>query len=149
MSCKIEATVVNNRCEDRVMETHMLLPLPKPGLLGLDLLRESLPQLLFLLFKLGIIQLLNLGLAKFASLHLLLAVVFVVRVLGRRDQIQHVGANEKGTKFAEIAVIVVFHCTKGSAAGRKDESGFGTFGDTPKIFTTLDDPTIRGLDILG
>lgn len=56
----------------------MLLPLPETSLLGLDLLGESLPQRLLLLLELGVVELLDLGLAVLPSLHLLLTVVLVM-----------------------------------------------------------------------
>jgi hypothetical protein len=71
----------------------MLFPLSEPSLLGLDLLSESLPQLLLLFLELGVLQLLHLGFVEFTRLHLLLTVALVVGLLGRRNQIQHEGAN--------------------------------------------------------
>ena len=72
----------------------MLLPLPEARFLRLDLLGELLAEGLFFLLELGVVQLLDLGLAELASLHLLLAIVLVVELLGSRDQVQHVRANE-------------------------------------------------------
>lgn len=85
----------------------MLLPLPKPSLLHLDLLRKPLSQQLFLLLELGVVQLLDLGLAKLARLHLRLAVGLVVRLFGRGDEVEHVYPEEKGSKFTEVAVVFV------------------------------------------
>jgi len=59
----------------------MLFPLPEPRLFGLDLFGELLPQLLFFLLELGVVQLLDLGFPEFASLHLRLPVVFVMELL--------------------------------------------------------------------
>jgi hypothetical protein len=61
----------------------MLLPLSEAGFLRLDLLREALAQLLLLVLELGVVALLDLGLAELARLHLLLAIVLVVRLLSR------------------------------------------------------------------
>lgn len=85
----------------------MLLPLSESRLLSLDLLGESLPELLLLLLELGVVQFLDLGLAELAGLHLLLAVVFVMRIFRRRDKVQHVCADEEGTKLFEVAVVLV------------------------------------------
>jgi hypothetical protein len=62
---------------------HMLLPLPEPRFLKLDLLRESLTQQLLFFLELGIVELLDLCLSKLACLHLSLSVCFVVRFFGR------------------------------------------------------------------
>lgn len=62
-------------------KTYVLLPLPEPRLLRLDLLGELLPQLLLLLLEFGVVQLLDLGLAEFARLHLCLPVVLVMKLL--------------------------------------------------------------------
>jgi hypothetical protein len=85
----------------------MLLPLPKPGFFRLNLLREPLPQHLFLLLELGVVELLNLRLAKLARLHLLLAVSLVVAVLGRGDEVEHVSADEERAKLLEVAVLFI------------------------------------------
>lgn len=86
----------------------MLLPLPETSLLGLDLLGEALPESLFLFLKLGVIGLLNASLAKPAGLHLLQAVVLIVRVLSGANEIQHVGSDEERAELAEVAVALVF-----------------------------------------
>ena len=88
----------------------MLLPLAETGLLGLDLLREALAQRLFLLLELGVIELLNLALAELARLHLLLAVVLVVVLLRRGDEVQHVGADQKLAELLKVAVILILNC---------------------------------------
>ena len=88
-------------------DTYVLLPIAESGLLRLDLLRESFSELLFLLLELGVILLLDFGLSEFARLHLLLTVVFVVRLLRCRDQVQHVGSDEEGTKLSEVTVVLV------------------------------------------
>lgn len=89
--------------------TYVLFPLPEPRFLRLDLLGELLPQLLLLLLELRIIRLLDLGLSEFARLHLCLPVVFVVQLLGRRDEIEHVCADKERAEFLEIAVALVFN----------------------------------------
>jgi len=73
----------------------MLLPLAETALLRLDLLGEALAQLLLLVLEFGVVALLDLGLAELARLHLLLPVVLVVRLLRRRDEVEHVRANEQ------------------------------------------------------
>lgn len=88
--------------------TYVLFPLSEPRFLGLDLLGEPLPELLFLLLELGVVELLHLGLAKLAGLHLLLAVVLIVQLLRRGDEVEHVGANKKRTKLFEVAMVLVF-----------------------------------------
>ncbi len=59
----------------------MLLPLSEPRFLCLDLFREAFAKTLFLLLELRIVELLHLGLAELARLHLLLAIVLVVQLL--------------------------------------------------------------------
>ena len=88
----------------------MLFPLPEPGFLRLDLLREALPETLLLLLELGVLELSRLLFAKLANLHLSLTVVLVVEFFGGRDEVQHVRADEKGTEFAEVAVAFVLNC---------------------------------------
>ena len=110
----------------------MLLPLAEARLLGLDLLREALAQRLFLLLELGVIELLNLALAKLARLHLLLAVVLVVDLLSRRDEVQHERADQQRAQLLEVAVRLVLD-----------------FGHAPEVLTALDDAAVGGLDVLG
>lgn len=110
----------------------MLFPLSEPSLLCLDLFGEALPELLFLLLELGVLELARLLLAWLASLHLCLAVVLVMELLGRRDEVKHVGANEERTQLAEVAVVLVLDLR-----------------DTPKVLTTLDDATVGGSHIFG
>ena len=71
----------------------MLLPLPEPGLLTLDLLGEAFAKGFLFFFEFGVIRLLHSRLAELPSLHLLLTVVLIVDVFGRRDQVEHVRAN--------------------------------------------------------
>ena len=88
----------------------MLLPLPEPGLLGLDLLSELLAQSLLFLLELGVVELLDLGLAELACLHLLLTVVLVVQLLGSADQVKHVCADEERPELLEVAMVLVLDC---------------------------------------
>jgi hypothetical protein len=37
------------------------------------------------------------------------AIVLVMRVLGGADKVQHVGANQERSQFAEIAVVLVLN----------------------------------------
>jgi len=85
----------------------MLFPLPKPRLLRLDLLCKPLPQLLFLFLELRVVQLLHLRLTELARLHLLLPVILVVRVLTRRDKVQHVCPDQQRPQLLEVAMILV------------------------------------------
>lgn len=73
----------------------MLFPLPETRFFSLDLLGEAFPELLLFLFELGVVQLLDLGLAELAGLHLLLTVVLVVEILRRRDEVEHVSADQQ------------------------------------------------------
>ena len=85
----------------------MLLPLPEPGLLRLDLLGELLPECLFFLLELGVVEFLDLGLAKLASFHLLLPVVLVVELLSGGNEIKHVRADQQRSQLLEIAVVLI------------------------------------------
>ena len=85
----------------------MLLPLPEPGFLSLDLLGEALAQSLLLLLELRVLELARLLLAELADLHLGLPVVLVVHLLRRRDEVEHVRADEQRAKLAEVAVLLV------------------------------------------
>ena len=90
--------------------TYMLLPLPEPGLLRLDLLREPLAKRLLLLLELGVVELLDLGFTVLPRLHLLLTVVLVMEFLGRVDQVEHVRADQEGAEFLEVAVVLILNC---------------------------------------
>ena len=85
----------------------MLLPLPEPRLLRLDLFREPLPESLLFFLELGVLELPGLLLARLAHLHLSVTVVLVVELFRRRDEVQHVRADEERTEFAEVAVVLV------------------------------------------
>ena len=71
----------------------MLFPLPEPGLLAFDLLGKTFAKGFFFLFEFGIIRFLHSRFTELSGLHLLLAVILIVNVLGCRDQIKHVRAN--------------------------------------------------------
>jgi hypothetical protein len=88
----------------------MLFPLPETSLLGLDLLGEAFAERLFFLLEFRIVRLLDASLAKLASLHLFQAVVLIVLFLSSVDEVEHVGADEQGTEFAEVAVGFVLNC---------------------------------------
>src|SRR6266536_25653 len=103
----------------------LLLPLSESLLLDLDLLCESLPQVLFLFLELGVIQLPGSSLAELPSLHLLRTVGFVVHLLGGVDEVKHVSTDEDRSEFLEVAMVLVLH-----------------LGNTPSVLTTLDDTTI-------
>jgi hypothetical protein len=89
----------------------MLLPLPEPSFLHLDLFGETLSERLFLLLELGVVELLHLGFAKLAGLHLGLAVGFVVLFLGGVDEVEHVGPDEERAELLEVAVVLVLDCS--------------------------------------
>ena len=93
----------------------MLLPLPEARLLRLDLLREPLPERLLLLLELGVLELARLLLAGLAHLHLRMTVVLVVQLFRRRDEVQHVRADEERAQFAEVTVVLVLNYTRVSA----------------------------------
>lgn len=109
----------------------LLLPLAETLLLDLDLLGETLAQVLFLLLELGVVQLAWAGLAELAGLHLLGTVGLVVRLLGGVDKVEHVGADQDGTELLEVAVVLVLN-----------------LGNTPGVLATLDDTAVVGLDVL-
>lgn len=90
----------------------MLLPLAEASLLSLDLLGEAAAQGLFLFLELGVVRLARSRLAKLAGLHLGLAVVFVVTVLGGVDEVQHVGADEQRAQLLEVTVVFVLDCRR-------------------------------------
>jgi hypothetical protein len=93
--------------------------------LKLDLLGEALAKSLFFLLELGVVELARTSLAEFAGLHLACAVGLVVVLLGCVNKVQHVGANEDGSQFLEIAVLLILHLS-----------------DTPAVLTTLDSPPV-------
>jgi hypothetical protein len=97
--------------------THVLFPLPEASLLGLDLLGEPPAELFLLLLELGVVELFHLALAILARLHLLLAVILVVTLLGHRDEVKHECADEQLAQLAEVTVILVLHCTSVNITG--------------------------------
>jgi hypothetical protein len=108
----------------------LLLPLPEALFLDLDLLGEALAESLFFLLKLGVIELAGTSLAEFAGLHLACAVCLIVVLLGCVNKVEHVGANEDGSQFLEIAVLLILHLSY-----------------TPAVLTTLDSPSIGSSDV--
>ncbi len=46
--------------------------------------------------------------AEVMKTHLSLSVVLIVDLFGGGDQVQHVGADQKGAEPAEIAVVLIF-----------------------------------------
>ena len=92
----------------------MLLPLPEARLFGLDLLSEPPAKLLFFFLELGVVELLDLALAVLASFHLLLAVILVVTLLGSRNEVEHECPNEQRAQLAEVAMVLILHCTNES-----------------------------------
>lgn len=108
----------------------LLLPLPEALLLDLDLLGEALAQSLLLLLELWVVELPGPGLAELARLHLLRAVGLVVQLLGRVDQVEHVGADEDGAQLLEVAVVLVLD-----------------LGHAPRVLPALHDAPVAGLNV--
>jgi hypothetical protein len=117
--------------ETITLANELLLPLSETVLLNLDLLGESLSERLFLLLELGVVELSGSGLTKFAGLHLLSSVGFVVRFFGGVDEIEHVSSDENGSELLEIAMVLVLD-----------------LGNSPAVLASLDDTSIGSLDIL-
>jgi hypothetical protein len=113
------------------LRDQLLFPMSEPLFFNLDLLRESLPQTLFLFLKLGVIQFSRSGLTKLSRLHLLSTVCFIVLLLGGVNEIEHMSADENRAELFEVAVVFILN-----------------LGDAPGILTTLDNATICGLHIL-
>lgn len=109
----------------------LLLPLPEALLLHLDLLGEALAERLLLLLELGVVQLPRARLAKLPRLHLASTVRFVVVLLGRVDQVEHVGSDEDGAQLLEVAVLLVLD-----------------LGNAPRVLSALDGAAVVGLHIL-
>jgi hypothetical protein len=109
----------------------LLLPLPEPLLLNLDLLGEALAERFLLFLELGVVQLPRASLAKLPGLHLLRAVGFVVVLLGGVDQIEHMSADQDGAELLKVAVLLVLD-----------------FGHTPSVLAALDGAAVVGLDVL-
>jgi hypothetical protein len=113
------------------LTNELLLPLSESVFLNLDLLRESLSEILFLFLELGVVELSGSSLAKLAGLHLLGAVGFVVGFFGSVDEVEHVGSNENRAQLLKITVVFVLN-----------------FCNAPRVLTTLDDAPIACLNIL-
>lgn len=92
---------------NHMTRTYMLLPLPEPAFFQLDLFGEPLAQKLFFLLEFRVVKLLDLGFAKLPGFHLSLSVRLVVGLFGRGDQVEHVDSQKQGSKFAEVAVVLV------------------------------------------
>lgn len=105
--------------------------MPETLLLHLDLLSEALAESLLLFLELGVVKLPWTSLAKLSCLHLLCTVCFVMVLLGRVDEVEHVSPDENSAELLEVAVLLVLD-----------------FGDTPGVLTTLDGAAIVSLNIL-
>lgn len=112
------------------LRDELLLPLPEPLLLDLDLFREPLAQRLLFLLELWVVQLPWPCFAELARLHLLCAVRLIVRLFSCVDQVKHVRANEDGAQLLEIAVLLVLDLS-----------------NTPGILATLDVAVVGGRDV--
>lgn len=124
-------TLLKVLVETITLRDEPLLPLPEALFLDLDLLGKSLPQRLFLFLEFGIIQLPWTGLSNLSGFHLLCTVRLVVNLLGGMDEIQHVRADQDGSKLLEVAVVFILD-----------------FGNAPRVLTSLAGATITSLDIL-
>ena len=113
------------------LSDELLLPLSEPLLLNLDLLGKALSQSLLLLLELGVVELSGTGLAELAGLHLLGAVRLVMQLLGRVDEVEHVGSDQNRSQLLEVAVVLVLD-----------------LGNTPGVLATLDDASVTSLDVL-
>ena len=130
------------------METHMLLPLPEPGFFCFDLFGEALPESLFLLLELGVLELPRFLFTELANFHLSLTVVLIMEVFSGRNEVQHVRPNKQGTEFPEVAMVLVFDCKRDELNSKIKESE-RTFSNTPEVFATLDDAPILGRHVFG
>lgn len=74
---------------------YVLFPLPEARFLRLDLLCEPLAESLLLLLELGVLELARFLLSKLPHLHLGLAIVLVMQLLGGGDEIEHVSADQQ------------------------------------------------------
>lgn len=108
----------------------LLLPLSESLFFDLDLLGETLAEVLFLLLELGVVQLAWSSFSEFPCLHLLGTVRLVVRLLGGVDEVKHVGTDEDGSELFEVAVVLILD-----------------FGNTPGVLTTLNDLAFVVLDV--
>lgn len=87
--------------------THMLLPLSESGFFQLDLLCESLSQHFLFFSVLWVVQLSDLGLSEFTSLHLRQSIRFIVVLLGAGDEVKHEGSDQKSSKSLKVAMLFV------------------------------------------
>lgn len=108
----------------------LLLPLSESLFFNLDLLGETLAEVLFFLLELGVIQLAWSSFAEFPCLHLLGTVCLVMRLLSGVDEVEHVGTDEDRSELLEVAVVFILD-----------------FGDTPGVLTTLNDLAFVVLDV--
>jgi hypothetical protein len=108
----------------------LLLPLSESLFFDLDLLGETLAEVLFLLLELGVVQLAWSSFSKLPCLHLLSTVRLIVRLLGGVDEVKHVSADEDGSKLLEVAVVLILN-----------------LGNTPGVLTTLYNLAFVVLDV--
>ena len=118
--------------ETIALGNEVLLPLTEAAFLELDLVRKLAAERLFFLLEAWVFKPLDAWLAVLARLHLCLAVVFVVEVLGVGNQVEHVRSDQEGAQLFKVAVVLVFD-----------------LGHTPKIFTATDDASIVRAHVLG
>jgi hypothetical protein len=114
----------------------MLLPLPEPAFLELDLLGKSFSEHLLLFLEFRVINLFNLCFSEFTRLHLSESVGFVMVFFGRGDKVQHVGSDKEGSKLLEITVVFVLHCIVSLTSG----SGRSPVADLPQHPIGILDP---------
>jgi hypothetical protein len=108
----------------------LLLPLSESLFFNLDLLGETLAEVLFFLLELGVVQLAWSSFSEFPCLHLLGTVRLIVRLLGGVDEVKHVGTDEDRSELLEVAVVLILD-----------------FGNTPGVLTTLYDLAFVVLDV--
>lgn len=127
----------------------MLFPLSESRFFALDLFGKPFPQGFLFLFELGVVELLDLWFSEFASLHLLLPVVFVMGFFGSRNEVEHVGSDKEGTKLFEVTVCLVFNLDNDEQKKKKAKECIRTFGNTPEIFTSFDNSAVSSLYVLS
>jgi hypothetical protein len=110
----------------------MLLPLSESLLLQLDLLGKSPSKGFFLLFELGIVQLLDFGLSELTGLHLCLSICFVMSLFRCVDEVQHVGSDQKRSELLEVAMFLILNCDRGREKGEIDSPRSATLS-TPLV----------------
>jgi hypothetical protein len=87
----------------------MLLPLPEPAFLQLDLLGKPLSEHLLFLLEFRIVNLLDFWFSEFTRLHLGKSVGFIVVLFGRGGQVKHVGSDQERSEFLEITVVLILN----------------------------------------